>query len=84
MQAYSWQLQEAKSKFSHLVDQAVQHKPQVVSKHGKNTVVVLSFDDYEKLIKPKKDLVSFLQNSPLAEIELDVERNKDLPRDFEL
>lgn len=79
-----WQLQDAKSKFSQLVDQAMHDQPQIVTRHGSNAVVVLSYEDYKKFTKPKDDLVSFLRNSPLADADLDIERNKDLPRDIEL
>lgn len=84
MKKNSWQLQDAKSKFSQLVDKAMHDKPQIVTKHGHNVVVVLSFEEYKKIIKPKTDLVSFLKSSPLAEVDLELSRNKGLPRDFEL
>ncbi|WP_298610980.1 type II toxin-antitoxin system Phd/YefM family antitoxin [uncultured Thiothrix sp.] len=84
MQENIWQLQDAKSKFSQLVDNAMRHEPQIVTKHGNNAVVVISFEDYLKFIKPKDNLVSFLRNSPLMEIDLDVTRSKDTPRDIEL
>jgi len=79
-----WQLQDAKSKFSQLVENAMTDQPQIVTKHGNNAVVVLSFEEYEKMIKPKTSLVSFLRSSPLMDIELDTQRSKDLPRDMEL
>ena len=50
-----WQLQDAKNKFSNLVDKAQHNGPQVVTKHGKDAVVVLSIDEYKKLIKPKNN-----------------------------
>ncbi len=84
MEDNTWQLQDAKSKFSQLVESAMHNKPQFVTKHGHNAVVVLSFDEYNKIIKPKNDLVTFLRNSPLVDIELDTTRNKDLPREVEL
>ena len=84
MIANSWQLQNAKNKFSNLVDKAQHDGPQVVTKHGKDAVVVLSIDEYKKLIKPKTSLLKFFQNSPVAKINLDIKRNKDLPRDIEL
>jgi prevent-host-death family protein len=84
MEQNIWQLQDAKSKFSQLVDSAIHHRPQFVTKHGNNAVVILSFEDYVKFIKPKDDLVTFLKNSPLAESDLDFSRNKDMPRDIEL
>jgi len=80
----TWQLQEAKNKFSSLVEKAQRNGPQVVTKHGKEAVVVLSIDDYKKLTKPEEDLFVFLQNSPLSETELNITRNKDVPRDVEI
>jgi prevent-host-death family protein len=80
----SWQLQDAKSKFSQLVEKAMFDKPQFVTKHGNNAVVVLSYEDYQKMIKPKVDLATFFRNSPLIDIDIDISRSKDLPRDIEL
>ena len=79
-----WQLQDAKAKFSQLVRLAIRNIPQVVTKHGNNAVVLLSFEEYQKLIKPKKDLIEFFKDSPLYGLELDLERSKDLPRDIDL
>lgn len=79
-----WQLQDAKNKFSNLVDKAQHNGPQVVTKHGKDAVVILSIEEYKKLIKPKKSLLKFFQSSPLAREKVDFKRNKDLPRDIEL
>ena len=82
MEQNIWQLQDAKSKFSQLVDSAMHHVPQFVTKHGNNAVVIISFEDYMKFTKPKDDLVTFLKNSPLAESDLDLTRNNDMPRDI--
>lgn len=79
-----WQLQDAKNKFSNLVDKAQHNGPQIVTKHGKDAVVVLSIDEYKKLIKPKTNLVKFFQASPLAKESLDLTRGKETPRDIEL
>ena len=85
MKRDTWQLQDAKSKFSQLVDKAMHNQPQFVTKHGNNAVVVLSFEDYKKITKPKTDLVSFLRDSPLSDLDLDSSRNStDFPRDIEL
>ncbi len=81
MGKHAWQLQEAKSRFSQLVEEAQRDGPQIVTKHGSNAVVVLDYGDYCNLTKKDQSLVAFLQNSPLAGMELDLERNKDLPRD---
>jgi prevent-host-death family protein len=79
-----WQLQDAKNKFSSLVEKAQQNGPQIVTKHGKDAVVVLSIDEYNKLIQPETSLVQFFQASPLAKEELNLTRSKETPRDIEL
>jgi len=45
----TWQLQEAKAKFSELVEQAMDGEPQLVTKHGEKAVVVLDYEEYQKL-----------------------------------
>ena len=77
-----WQLQEAKNKLSELINQAVLSRPQVITKHGKQTAVILSIKDYQKLKEKKNSLVTFLQKSPLRGVSL--ERSKDVPREVEL
>jgi len=79
-----WQLQDAKNKFINLVNSAQNNGPQIVTKHGKEAVVVLSFEEYKKLLKPKNDLPKFFQKSPLAKLDLEIDRNKDLPREIDL
>ena len=79
-----WQLQEAKNKFSNLVDKARRDGPQVVTKHGKESVVIIAIEDYQKLNKPTSDLISFFKKSPLSDINLDLTRDKSSSRDIEL
>ncbi|MFM8316679.1 MAG: type II toxin-antitoxin system Phd/YefM family antitoxin [Deltaproteobacteria bacterium] len=40
----TWQMQEAKAKFSELIKNVVNKEPQLISVRGKPTVVVISFD----------------------------------------
>lgn len=79
-----WQLQEAKNRFSRLVEQAQHNGPQIVTKHGKETVVIISVNEYRRLVRPKKDLVRFFQESPLVGEDIDLTRSKETPRDIEL
>lgn len=79
-----WQLQEAKNKFSKLVKLARQDGPQIVTKHGQETAVLLSIDEYRRLVRPETDLVQFFQKSPLADAELDLTRSKETARNIEL
>ena len=80
----TWQLQEAKSKFSELVDRALKNGAQVVTRHGKRVVVVIPYSEYERIVTPKENLAEFLLNSPLAGTELVLERDHSLPRDIEI
>lgn len=47
--AGAWRLQDAKSKFSVLVENALRGVPQHVTRRGKQAVVVLSEQDFEAL-----------------------------------
>jgi prevent-host-death family protein len=49
----TWQLQEAKAKFSQVVEKAMKGEPQLVTKHGEKAVVVLDYEAYQRL-EPKK------------------------------
>ncbi|MDQ7016900.1 MAG: type II toxin-antitoxin system Phd/YefM family antitoxin [Gammaproteobacteria bacterium] len=84
MKDNTWQLQEAKSHFGQLVSDAMHKEPQIVTKHGDKAVVVLSFEEYIKITQPKTDLVAFLRDSPLAEVEFDLDRDKAKPRETDL
>lgn len=44
-----WQLQDAKNKFSELVERAAQGEPQVVTKRGKRAAVLMSAAEYARL-----------------------------------
>ncbi len=79
-----WQLQEAKNKFSSLVDRAHHDGPQIVTRHGKESVVVIAIEDYQKMNRPKSDLLSFFKNSPLFGLNIDLARDKHSSRDVEL
>jgi prevent-host-death family protein len=80
----TWKLQDAKNRFSEVVKEALRAGPQVVTRRGKETAVVISVEDYRRLARPEVSLVGFFRSSPLAEIELDVERNRDTGREVEL
>ena len=80
----TWQLQDAKNKFSSLVEKAHQDGPQFVTKHGRESVVIVAIEDYQKLSKPKSDFLSFFKNSPLFNINLELTRDKSSSRDIDL
>jgi antitoxin Phd len=76
-----WQLQEAKNKFSEVVEEALNHGPQVITKRGVETVIVLSYAEYRTMLLNRKKLSTFFRESPLVGVELDLTRDKSGPRD---
>jgi prevent-host-death family protein len=80
MSGSTWQLQEAKNRFSELVDLAVKNGAQTVTKHGRPTVVVISVEDYEKSVKPKRSLLQALRECPVDPSEWMIERSKEIAR----
>ena len=78
-----WQLQEAKNRFSEVVKKALHNGPQIVTRRGIDTVVILSVEEYRKLTRPKTSLVEFFRQSPLRDVELDLERARDPGREVD-
>ncbi|HMU94906.1 MAG TPA: type II toxin-antitoxin system Phd/YefM family antitoxin [Anaerolineales bacterium] len=73
-----WQIQDAKNKLSEVIARALQQGPQLITKHGEKTVVVISYIEYEKLRKSQGKISEFFSASPLAGINL--ARDKSIPR----
>ena len=80
-----WQLQEAKNKFSEVVEEALTHGPQLITRRGVETVIVLSYAEYRSMLLDRKKLSTFFRESPLAGQELDLTRDTSAARaDIEL
>lgn len=45
----SWSLQDAKDRFSAVIDAAMAGEPQLVTRHGKRAVVVVAAEEFERL-----------------------------------
>lgn len=83
----SWQLQTAKARFSEIFRRALSEGPQVITRQSKDAVVMLSDDEYRRLVgkaHQPKSLVEFFRTSPLVGVELDLERVRDEGRDVVL
>jgi prevent-host-death family protein len=78
----SWQLQEAKQRFSELVRRTLDEGPQVVTRHGEEVVVVVPAEEYRRLSGQKPDFKEFLMSAPDLSV-LDLERPREMPRDVE-
>ena len=57
----SWQVQEAKARFSELVRDAAESGPQTITVRGRRAAVVLSADDYDRLKRPQPSMAEFLR-----------------------
>jgi prevent-host-death family protein len=49
-----WQLQEAKARFSELIDDTLEKGPQIVTRRGIDTAVIVSVDEWRKLKGEKR------------------------------
>jgi len=71
----SWTIQEAKSQFGRVVDQAIEQGAEILTRRGKEVAVVLSFDDYRELTKKRVPLSEFFRDSPLEGLDLTRDRS---------
>lgn len=80
-----WQLQEAKNKLSEVVAEALKNGPQLITKRGVETVIVLSYAEYRQMLLSQKRLSQFFRESPLVGEAIDLSRDRSgLREDIEL
>ncbi|MBI2912243.1 MAG: type II toxin-antitoxin system Phd/YefM family antitoxin [Chloroflexi bacterium] len=79
-----WQLQEAKARLSEVVRSAQGEGPQEITVRGEPAVVVVSSRDYDRLKGRKPSFVEFMARSPLAGVDVDLERDRSPVRTVEL
>jgi len=79
----SWKLQDAKAKFSQVVENALKMGPQYVTRRGLEAVVILSVKEYQKITTKKPTLKELLLNCPKMDNGFEFERQKDYPRGVE-
>ena len=80
----TWKLEDAKNGFSEVVRRAVAGEPQRVTRNGRDAVVVLSAEAFDRLAVPAEPLAAFLRRSPLAAAPIDVARPRDVGRFVDL
>ena len=73
----TWQVQEAKGRFSELIEEANRRGAQVITRHGRPVAVVVSAEEYSRL-NPRPKIVDILRKCPLPG--LTVSRLQDTPR----
>jgi prevent-host-death family protein len=81
-----WRLQDAKARLSEVVRRAQQRGPQRVTLHGRDAVVVVRADEFDRMQRPVsgRDLVRVLASSPLADVSIERLSVKSPVRDVSL
>jgi prevent-host-death family protein len=81
-----WRLQDAKARFSEVVREAQQRGPQRVTLHGKDAVVIVGADEFDRLQRPLtgRDIINALAGSPLADVPFERLSVKSKVRDIKL
>ena len=79
----TWTLASAKARFSEVVDRA-QAGPQTITRNGKPSAVIVSAEEWARKTVRKGTLAEFLMASPLRDVDLDLERGRDQPRNLDL
>jgi prevent-host-death family protein len=79
-----WKLEDAKARFSEVVRHARENGPQRVTVRGQDAVVVMSVEEFDRLVpeKPRTPFVAFMESLHLGGLDLD--REMDRGRDVEL
>jgi len=79
----TWSLAGAKARLSEVVDRA-QTGPQIITRNGKASAVIVSAQEWARKTARKGTLAEFLLASPLRGADLELERQRDKPRDLPL
>jgi antitoxin Phd len=74
-----WQVQEAKTRLSEVIEEANSKGPQFITRHGAERAVILSVKDYRALTAHKPDLREYLLGGPKVD-RFEVPRSRDKGR----
>ncbi|HXY78229.1 MAG TPA: type II toxin-antitoxin system Phd/YefM family antitoxin [Candidatus Acidoferrales bacterium] len=77
-----WQVQEAKARFSEMLDHALKEGAQTVTRHGKPVAVIVSVEEYRRMRKRQGSLKALLAAAPLEGVE--IMRSRDTGRRIRL
>jgi prevent-host-death family protein len=78
-----WQVQEAKTRLSELIEDAHSKGPQIITRHGADRAVVLSIDDFRSLTAHKPGLKEYLLGGPKVD-DFEIEPDHDMGREIAL
>ncbi len=80
----SWAVADVKAHFNEVIDRALSEGPQIITRNGRKTAVVVSAEEWERKTKRTGNLAEFFAASPLRGSGIKIERAKDGPREIEL
>ena len=69
----TWQLQDAKNRFSEVVDDALHDGPQTVTRRGEPVVVVVAVETWRQMTAERPSFKAYLRAAPLDGLELERE-----------
>lgn len=79
----TWQVQEAKTRLSEVIERARTEGPQTITRHGAERAIVLSIEDYRALAAHKPDFKAHLLGGPKVD-DFSVDRDRDTGRSIDL
>jgi prevent-host-death family protein len=79
-----WTVADAKARLSEVIETARSQGPQIITRNGKRSVVVVSVEEWERKSARKGTLLEFFKSSPLWGADLDMTRDDAPPRDLDL
>ncbi len=79
----AWQVQDAKTRLSELIEKAQAEGPQTITRHGHARAVLLSIEDYRTLTGTRPDFKAWLLGGPKVD-DFPLERSRDTGREIEL
>jgi prevent-host-death family protein len=83
MSVETWTVAEAKAKLSEVINRAETTGPQIITRNGRKTAVVVAAEEWEKKTHRQGNLAEFFAASPLRGSKLKV-RRRDNPRKINL
>ena len=78
-----WTVAGAKARLSEVIERA-QTDPQIITRHGRPSVVVVSADEWARKSNRQGSLAEFLMASPLRGSEIEFEKQNEQLRDLDL
>ncbi|HEX4573478.1 MAG TPA: type II toxin-antitoxin system Phd/YefM family antitoxin [Gemmatimonadales bacterium] len=79
-----WTVAQAKAKLSEVIENARTRGPQIITRNGRRTAVLVDAEEWERKTRRSGSLADFFKASPLRGSGLRVRRSKDALRTSDL